>query len=169
MSSFCWARASATMRSDFSVAALMRLRSDEAARNEAEGQPAHGHHEKDGRHDDGVVHLSLPSSLSGWTSIAFTVGAPPPGSWPSGAPCSATRRAVRGATADGPACRVADRPQSGRTAYSCIVESVKRRVETIGLDRLPDGAPRQASASSSSASASTAASMAGGRRPASKP
>ena len=43
------------------------LRSDEAARHEADGEPADGHHEEDDRHDDGFVHLSLPSGPLGRT------------------------------------------------------------------------------------------------------
>ena len=40
---------------------------DEAARHEADDEPANGHHEEDDRHDDGFVHLSLPSGPSGRT------------------------------------------------------------------------------------------------------
>ena len=43
------------------------LRCDESARHETDCEPADGHHEQDDRHDDGFVHLSLPSSTDGWT------------------------------------------------------------------------------------------------------
>ena len=49
------------------VGSLDGLRGDEATRHETDGEPADGHHEQDDRHDDGFVHLSLPSSADGWT------------------------------------------------------------------------------------------------------
>ena len=49
------------------VGSLDGLRSDESTRHETDREPADGHHEQDDRHDDGFVHLSLPSSADGWT------------------------------------------------------------------------------------------------------
>ena len=66
------------------VGGLDRLVGDEAARHETDGKPADSHHQDDDRHDDGVVHFSLPSSqgpdvnqISGYATAWWLSGVTP--------------------------------------------------------------------------------------------